>query len=342
MWRQLSGLVFAFCLFLPAALSGCSGGSSEPVYLSFSVSIDENFKADSTPILVHMRPVKGGDDFYHAIWPEGASFSNESSVPVSAGEYDATIVSPPNADGSLYDFIDDIHISTSKPDDIPIALTHVDADNVNPEAVDFIIEQIRQASKKGDRSLSGGAGNHLLALADKHTNGRYQLAAAAARTPDAQGPTAVSPQPGANPPSAKPTPGLFPKKTDPYAKAIEDAKVAGKQVVEGTVRFFPTEDALCSDLGLENPYKSQWDSGPFHLVVFDSPTQVKASYSGGPGSEVNTANMIVVEPGAGFDFRANDKKRVIVAFRTDGIWWPSDASVPFGQPRGKVEIIAVK
>ncbi len=79
--------------------------------------------------------MKGGDDFYHAIWPEGASFSNESSVPVSAGEYDATIVSPLNADGSIYDFIDDIHIDTSKPDDIPITLTHVDADNVNPEAV---------------------------------------------------------------------------------------------------------------------------------------------------------------------------------------------------------------
>ena len=218
----------------------------------------------------------------------------------------------------------------------------VDADNVNPEAVDFIIEQIRQASQKGDRSLSGGAGNHLLALADQHTNGRYQLAAAATRTPDAKTPSAGSSQPAANPPSAKPTPGLFPKKLDPYAKAIEDAKVAGKQVVEGTARYYPTEDALCSDLGLENPYKSQWDSGPFNLVVFDHPTQVKAAYSAGPGSEVNTANMIVVEPGAGFDFRANDKKRVIIAFRTDDIWWPSDASVPMGQPGGEVEIIAVK
>ena len=126
-------------------------------------------------------------------------------------------------------------------------------------------------------------------------------------------------------------------------KPVEEPKESGvkvdnRNVFEGTLKYLSYNEVL--DLqDMEDPNGGYADtSEKFALLVFDEEIVVTANSGDGEGSRTEKAKMIKL---ANFADASNyNGKRVKV--RVKDMFWPSDTSLPFGQPyalEGNYEIV---
>lgn len=118
---------------------------------------------------------------------------------------------------------------------------------------------------------------------------------------------------------------------DSAADAVSAAEEAGLQIYTGTLRVLDT-DGVCALQGVSNPNPGYSEAESYTLLVFDGETDVDANNGDGIGRSTGKATMIrLALDDAGWN--VYDGQQVTIAVDPNLIWWPSDASVPLGQPK---------
>lgn len=139
------------------------------------------------------------------------------------------------------------------------------------------------------------------------------------------------------------------KSADQKAKAIAAAKAQGKQVFEGTIRIMNHAE-LVGFQGVSDPnpdYSGTFKYEKYAILVFDGTQTVTGMSGDGSGMQTGSAKLLCVGAYyAGVDsvdttpeWVPYNGKRVVVAGTAEDVGWPSDTSLPVGEPRGGGEII---
>ena len=131
---------------------------------------------------------------------------------------------------------------------------------------------------------------------------------------------------------------------DPAAEleaAKNEAQSNGLEVFEGTLRILSADELM--ELQQADPHMPEMD-GTFAVLVFDQATDVVGQSGDGSGERTDTATMLgvaeyteysntVVDKGDLESWRAYDGQRIAVAAYPEEVWFPSDVSLPIGEPR---------
>lgn len=139
------------------------------------------------------------------------------------------------------------------------------------------------------------------------------------------------------------------KSADQKAKAIAAAKAQGKQVFEGTIRILNHAE-LTGLQGISDPnpdYSGTFKYEKYAILVFDGTQTVTGMSGDGSGMQTGSAKLLCVGayyPGVSSvdttpKWVPYNGKRVVVAGTAEDVGWPSDTSLPVGEPRGGGEII---
>lgn len=138
----------------------------ENYVLSVGTSAEGWDAETSSPVIVHVVSEELGVDYYHAY-----DANMGCQLPAEAGEYQLSFISPVNADGSIYRVPDVQTVQAVVSDDgqvadleLPYEFELVGAEDVTADELTAIVEQVTEAIKKGDDTLTGDAG---AAVADK-------------------------------------------------------------------------------------------------------------------------------------------------------------------------------
>lgn len=139
------------------------------------------------------------------------------------------------------------------------------------------------------------------------------------------------------------------KSADQKAKAIAAAKAQGKQVFEGTIRIL-SHSELTGLQGISDPnpdYSGNFKYEKYAILVLDETQTVTGMSGDGSGMQTDSAKLLCVGvyyPGVDSvdttpEWVPYNGKRVVVAGTAEDVGWPSDTSLPLGEPRGGGEII---
>lgn len=120
------------------------------------------------------------------------------------------------------------------------------------------------------------------------------------------------------------------------ASAISEAKASGANVVRGKMGVYTYQQVL--DLqGTTDPNPGADKGEKYVIFVFDAPTEVSALNGADPGSSTGKADMLLIRKSV-YDERlipqALEGADLVISF--DDAQWPSDTSLPIGQPRGQI------
>lgn len=128
-------------------------------------------------------------------------------------------------------------------------------------------------------------------------------------------------------PEATPAPTQDPATVLNQWTAAEQA--AGRIVLTGTIGTYDY-DSVVSLQGVPD-YNGGGERGKtWRLIVLSAPTTITANNGDGFGSRADEARMIRVDS-AGID-SAYDGQTVTFSIDPNSTWWPSDTSMPVGQP----------
>lgn len=136
---------------------------------SYSLTIGaaaEGWDAEtSSPVIVHVVSEEQGVDYYHAY---DANEGYQLPVP-EAGTYQVSFISPVNADGSIYRTPEAQTVQAvasgdgqEATADLPYEFEPVNAEDVTADELTAIIEQVTEAIKNGDETLTGDAGTSIV------------------------------------------------------------------------------------------------------------------------------------------------------------------------------------
>ena len=139
------------------------------------------------------------------------------------------------------------------------------------------------------------------------------------------------------------------KSAEQKAKAIAAAKAQGKQVFEGTIRIMNHAE-LVGFQGVSDPnpdYSGTFKYEKYAILVFDRTQTVTGTSGDGTGMQTDSAKLLCVGAYyAGVDsvdttpeWVPYNGKRVVVAGTAEEVGWPSDTSLPLGEPRGGGDVI---
>ena len=124
-----------------------------------------------------------------------------------------------------------------------------------------------------------------------------------------------------------------------HDQAVSKAQADGLTVVAGTVHIM-TGSELCSFQGYE--FEQVFGTGEwaneeaqriYVVIVFDEETELNCMSADGSGLRTDVATMIAVTKQSKSTWEKYDGKTVTVGFRPEETWWPTDVSLPMGQPR---------
>lgn len=135
---------------------------------SYSLTIGaaaEGWDAEtSSPVIVHVASEEQGVDYYHAY---DANEGYQLTVP-EAGTYQVSFISPVNADGSIYRVPETQTVQAvvsgdgeEATADLPYEFEPVNAEDVTADELTAIIEQVTEAIKNGDETLTGDTGTNI-------------------------------------------------------------------------------------------------------------------------------------------------------------------------------------
>ncbi|WP_172120981.1 hypothetical protein [Actinomyces faecalis] len=109
----------------------------------------------------------------------------------------------------------------------------------------------------------------------------------------------------------------------------------GSPVYTGTVRMTDYDGVLALQGQQDpNPGAGQYSPGPYALLVLDQPQEVVATNGDGQGTSSRTASMVLL----GYADQASawsqyDGQHISVSHPASQTFWPSDTSLPLGEPR---------
>ena len=141
-----------------------------------------------------------------------------------------------------------------------------------------------------------------------------------------------------------------PADTEAHAQAIADAEAQGQIVVTGTLKVYSGADLVqIAGLDQEAIEGLASEDSQYAVVEFNEPTALNVASSGDMGNlHVGDALMVGVaydEPQYGFSegdldaWAAYEGQTVTVALVPEETWWPSDVSLPIGQPRTDTAVL---
>ncbi|MDO4443704.1 MAG: hypothetical protein Q4B69_07520 [Slackia sp.] len=121
------------------------------------------------------------------------------------------------------------------------------------------------------------------------------------------------------------------------------AQQAGLTPLEGTLHVL-NADGVAALQGEQNPNPGYGNDVIYVVLELDAPVTLSALSGDGSGMREGQAAMVSLIPSGGSSgmelprwYRENwaalDGKKAIVAVSPDKMWWPSDTSVPLGEPR---------
>ena len=124
-----------------------------------------------------------------------------------------------------------------------------------------------------------------------------------------------------------------------HDQAVSKAQADGLTVVSGTVHIM-TGSELCSFQGYEfeqvfgtGDWANEEAQRVYVVIVFDEETELNCMSADGSGLRTDVATMIAVTKQSKSTWEKYDGKTVTVGFRPEETWWPTDVSLPMGQPR---------
>jgi len=123
--------------------------------------------------------------------------------------------------------------------------------------------------------------------------------------------------------------------------AMDEARSNGLEVFEGTLRVLTADELI--ELQEVDPYMPSME-GTFAVLLFDQETEVVGQSGDGSGERTDTATMLgvaqyteysssTVDQGNLDSWRKYDGQHIAIAAYPDEIWFPSDVSLPIGEPR---------
>ena len=125
---------------------------------------------------------------------------------------------------------------------------------------------------------------------------------------------------------------------DARKQAKDKANKEGYQVFEGTLMIL-TADELASMQGVD-PKVAEGIEGTYAVLVFDAPIQVSGMGADGSGMRRQSATMLGVAEqtkyatkGSIDSWKAYKGQDIAIAAMAEDIWFPSDVSLPVGEPR---------
>lgn len=121
------------------------------------------------------------------------------------------------------------------------------------------------------------------------------------------------------------------------------ANQAGLVSLEGTLHVLDA-DGVAALQGKQNPNPGYGDDVIYAVLALDAPVTLSALSGDGSGMREGQATMVSLIPSGGSsgmslpkwyreDWAALDGAKATIAVSSDKMWWPSDASVPLGEPR---------
>lgn len=117
--------------------------------------------------------------------------------------------------------------------------------------------------------------------------------------------------------------------------AAAAARAAGLEVHTGTLRILDAQ-GVCDLLGEQLPYPGANDGSTYVVLDLGGEQQVTARPGdGSPGVYTNNARLLLLEhspQGASSTWSGKDGARIAVSIDPETSYWPSDVSVPVGQP----------
>lgn len=126
-------------------------------------------------------------------------------------------------------------------------------------------------------------------------------------------------------------------------QAIADARAAGLDVYSGTMRVLKPEDLLA--LQGYDSFPNGPETGYYVVLVLDEGTEVTARNGDGQGSSTRPAQLIEIahhtRDNYGYEYEQGDPATYLerdgvpttIAVDPDETWFPSDTSLPLGEPR---------
>ncbi|MBR0383480.1 MAG: hypothetical protein IJH61_02195 [Eubacteriaceae bacterium] len=126
------------------------------VPIAFKINIDNGFNNESTPIVAKITDKSNKDNVTYAAFTSDGGSNTEVNVP--QGEYDITLISPINADGSIYDMGKTVTVNTESENErnVSTSCKRVPADNVTSEQLQEIVDALNaanQSAKLPDNAL---------------------------------------------------------------------------------------------------------------------------------------------------------------------------------------------
>jgi|GEM_PF-4956167 len=119
--------------------------------------------------------------------------------------------------------------------------------------------------------------------------------------------------------------------------AIAEAQNKGRVVLSGTVRVVNGRE-LCEmhNIDIETLFGDQAareEQTTYIIVMLDEETSLECMSGDGTGLRTDTATMISLTKQDPVWWREHEGERVLIAISPTETWWPSDASLPVGEPR---------
>lgn len=158
-------------------------------------SLDEKWTAESSPAIIHIKGTNDDTketDFYHAI----SYGKEEPKISLVSGEYELTVVSPINVDGSIHILanankdtdgdgkndalaFDSSDYANAKSEEeqllVEITIEQIPADQVTDEMMKEVAQNIKTAIKNGDDTLKGDNGKQILDTANTNINANEHI-----------------------------------------------------------------------------------------------------------------------------------------------------------------------
>lgn len=132
---------------------------------------------------------------------------------------------------------------------------------------------------------------------------------------------------------------------EPESSMDEAAEKMGLLVVSGTMHRVDRQ-ALLDLQGIEDPNPGTDDASVYAVFVPDEPCEITATSGDGMGTSTGQASMFLVDSrGDESSWGAYKDQRVTVALDGTHLHWPSDTSLPVGEPRvmpGGIAVLSMK
>lgn len=119
--------------------------------------------------------------------------------------------------------------------------------------------------------------------------------------------------------------------TNPGGRLADAASAAGLTLCSGTLHVVDVA-GLCALQGVDNPNPDAPDAKTYAVLVFDAPISLNAQSGDGSGMRAGEAKLLLLSD-EGTAYRGVDGMRVTAAADPSSMRWPSDTSLPLGEPR---------